>query len=77
MEVSREYKMALCLTFIELKKGFDSVETGVAIEALHNQGVPPQYNMVFHYLYGHFISKIPPFYDYITIIKREVRLGDD
>ncbi|KAK6763755.1 hypothetical protein RB195_024186 [Necator americanus] len=27
IEVSREYKMPLCLTFIDLKKAFDSVET--------------------------------------------------
>ncbi|KAK6732754.1 hypothetical protein RB195_016862 [Necator americanus] len=39
IEVSREYKMPLCLTFIDLKKVFDSVET----EALDNQGVPTQY----------------------------------
>ncbi|VDP41485.1 unnamed protein product, partial [Heligmosomoides polygyrus] len=26
-EVSREYKLPLCLTFIDLKKAFDSVET--------------------------------------------------
>ncbi|KAK6742845.1 hypothetical protein RB195_010233 [Necator americanus] len=42
-EVSRKYKMPLCLTFIDLKKAFDSVETEAVVEALDNQGVPTQY----------------------------------
>ncbi|KAK6757996.1 hypothetical protein RB195_015677 [Necator americanus] len=43
IEVSREYKMPLCLTFIDLKKAFDSVETEAVEEALDNQGVPTQF----------------------------------
>ncbi|KAK6761717.1 hypothetical protein RB195_022703 [Necator americanus] len=43
IEVSREYKMPLCPTFINLKKAFDSVETEAVMEALDNQGVPTQY----------------------------------
>ena len=43
IEVSREYKMPLCLTFIDLKKAFDSVETEAVVEALDNQGFPTQY----------------------------------
>uniref|UniRef100_A0A7I4Z5W8 Reverse transcriptase domain-containing protein n=1 Tax=Haemonchus contortus TaxID=6289 RepID=A0A7I4Z5W8_HAECO len=39
-EVSREYKMPLCLTFIDLKKIFDTVEIEAVIEVLGNQGVP-------------------------------------
>ncbi|KAK6740791.1 hypothetical protein RB195_008939 [Necator americanus] len=39
IEVSREYKMPLCLTFIDLKT-FDSAETEAVVEALDNQGVP-------------------------------------
>ncbi|VDO60746.1 unnamed protein product [Heligmosomoides polygyrus] len=34
IEVSREYKLPLCLTFIDLKKAFDSVETEAVHEAL-------------------------------------------
>ncbi|KAK6761478.1 hypothetical protein RB195_022517 [Necator americanus] len=41
--VSREYKIPLCLTFIDLKKAFDSVETEAVVGALDNQGVPIQY----------------------------------
>ncbi|VDP59826.1 unnamed protein product [Heligmosomoides polygyrus] len=40
IEVSREYKLPLCLTFIDLKKAFDSVETEAVIDALLTQGVP-------------------------------------
>ncbi|KAK6748117.1 hypothetical protein RB195_001003 [Necator americanus] len=35
--------MPLCLTFIDLKKAFDSVETEAVVEALDNQDVPTQY----------------------------------
>ncbi|KAK6761846.1 hypothetical protein RB195_022798 [Necator americanus] len=38
IEVSREYKMPLCPTFIDLTKAFDSVETEAVMEALDNQG---------------------------------------
>ncbi|KAK6726137.1 hypothetical protein RB195_004449 [Necator americanus] len=34
--VSKKYKMPLCLTFIDLKKSFDSVETEAVVEALDN-----------------------------------------
>ena len=40
IEVSREYKRPLCLTFVDLKKAFDSVETEAVIEALGKQGIP-------------------------------------
>ena len=36
-EVSREYKRPLCLTFIDLRKAFDSVETEAVMEALDSQ----------------------------------------
>uniref|UniRef100_A0A7I4Y7B9 HORMA domain-containing protein n=1 Tax=Haemonchus contortus TaxID=6289 RepID=A0A7I4Y7B9_HAECO len=43
IEVPQEYKMQLCLTFIELKEASDTVETEVVIEVLGNQGVLTQY----------------------------------
>ncbi|KAK6734753.1 hypothetical protein RB195_018132 [Necator americanus] len=43
IELSREYKMSLCLTFIDLKKASDSLETEAVIKALGNQGVPTPY----------------------------------
>ncbi|KAK6765150.1 hypothetical protein RB195_025188 [Necator americanus] len=35
--------MSLCLTFIDLKKAFDSAETEAVVDALDNQGIPAQY----------------------------------
>ncbi|KAK6749514.1 hypothetical protein RB195_001867 [Necator americanus] len=77
IEVSREYKMPLCLTFIDLKKAFDSVETEAVVEALDNQGVPTQYIKVLRELYGNFMIGISPFYKNIIIdVKKVVRQGD-
>ncbi|KAK6740233.1 hypothetical protein RB195_008606 [Necator americanus] len=77
IEVSREYKMPLCLTFIDLKKAFDSVETEAVVEALDNQGVPTQYIRVLRELYSNFTTGISPFYKNIIIdVKRGVRQGD-
>ncbi|KAK6740981.1 hypothetical protein RB195_009058 [Necator americanus] len=43
--------MPLCLTFIDLKKAFDSIETEAVVEALDNQGVPTQYIKLLRELY--------------------------
>ncbi|EYC38869.1 hypothetical protein Y032_0689g1554 [Ancylostoma ceylanicum] len=63
IEVSREYKMPLCLTFIDLKKAFDTVETEAVSEALSNQGVSTQYIRIFRELYSNFMTRVSPFYD--------------
>ncbi|KAK6728261.1 hypothetical protein RB195_005727 [Necator americanus] len=77
IEVSREYKMPLCLTFIDLKKPFDSVETEAVVEALDNQDVPTQYIKVLRELYSKITTGISPFYKNIIIdVKRGVRQGD-
>ncbi|KAK6730854.1 hypothetical protein RB195_007365 [Necator americanus] len=77
IKVSREYKMPLCLTFIDLKKGFDSVETEAVVEALDNQGVPTQYIKVLRELYSNFTTGISPFYKNTIIdVKSWVRQGD-
>ncbi|EYC05856.1 hypothetical protein Y032_0080g1402 [Ancylostoma ceylanicum] len=69
--------MPLCLTFIDLKKAFDTVETEAVLEALGNQGVPTQYIRIFRELYSNFTTRISPFYDDITIdVRRGVRQGD-
>ncbi|KAK6762587.1 hypothetical protein RB195_023347 [Necator americanus] len=59
--------MPLCLTFIDLKKVFDSVETEAVVEALDNQGVPTQYIKVLRELYSNFTTGISPFYKNIII----------
>ncbi len=77
IEVSREYKLPLCLTFIDLKKAFDSVETEAVMEALDRQGVPTQYIKILRELYRDFTTKVCPFYEDIIIdVKRGVRQGD-
>ncbi|KAK6763237.1 hypothetical protein RB195_023808 [Necator americanus] len=75
--VSRECKIPLCLTFIDLKKAFDTVETEAVVEALDNQGVPTKYIKVLRELHSNFTTGISPFYkDIIIDVKREVRRGD-
>ncbi|VDP04606.1 unnamed protein product [Heligmosomoides polygyrus] len=59
IEVSREYKLPLCLTFIDLKKAFGSVEIEAVIDALLTQGVPTQYIRVLRELYSGFTTKMP------------------
>ncbi|KAK6735569.1 hypothetical protein RB195_018654 [Necator americanus] len=74
IEVSREHKMPLCLTFIDLKNAFDSVETEAVVEALDNQGVPTQYIKVLRELYSNFTTGISHFYENIII---DVKRGSD
>ncbi|KAL6734038.1 hypothetical protein Aduo_004623 [Ancylostoma duodenale] len=69
--------MPLCLTFIDLKKAFDSVETEAVLEALGNHGIPTQYIKILRELHSNFTSRISPFYDDITIdVNRGVRQVD-
>ncbi|KAK6748226.1 hypothetical protein RB195_001071 [Necator americanus] len=69
--------MPLCLTFVDLKKAFDSFETEAVMEALDNQGVPTQYIKVLRELYSNFTTGIAPFYENIIIdVKKGVRQGD-
>ncbi|KAE9421038.1 hypothetical protein Angca_002183, partial [Angiostrongylus cantonensis] len=51
IEVSREYKRPLCLTFIDLEKAFDSIEIAALMEALDSQRVPTQYIKILRELY--------------------------
>ncbi|KAK6755378.1 hypothetical protein RB195_014008 [Necator americanus] len=69
--------MPLCLTFIDLKKAFDTVVTEAVMEALDNQGVLTPYIMILRELYSKFTTKISSFYnDVIIDVKRGVRQGD-
>ncbi|WKX94406.1 hypothetical protein Q1695_011567 [Nippostrongylus brasiliensis] len=77
IEVSREYKTPLCLTFIDLKKAFDSVETEAVIEALCKQGVSTQYVKILSELYNGFTTVITPSYNNVRInVKKSARQGD-
>ncbi|KAK6761571.1 hypothetical protein RB195_022588 [Necator americanus] len=69
--------MPLCLTFIDLKKALDSVETEAVVEALDNQGVPTQYIKVLREFCSNFTTGISPFHNKIVIdMKRGLRQGD-
>ncbi|KAK6762597.1 hypothetical protein RB195_023355 [Necator americanus] len=77
IEVSREYKIPLCLAFIDLKKAFDAVEMEAVVEALDNHGIPVQYIKVLRELYSSFTTGISPFYKNIIIdVKRGVRQSE-
>uniref|UniRef100_A0A0K0DMK9 Reverse transcriptase domain-containing protein n=1 Tax=Angiostrongylus cantonensis TaxID=6313 RepID=A0A0K0DMK9_ANGCA len=77
IEVSREYKRPLCLTFIDLEKAFDSNEIEAVMEALGSQGVPTQYIKILRELYKNFTTKISPIYNGINVdVKGGVRQGD-
>ncbi|KAE9411964.1 hypothetical protein Angca_007994, partial [Angiostrongylus cantonensis] len=77
IEVSREYKRPLCLTFIDLEKAFDSIEIEAVMEALGSKGVPTQYIKILRELYKNFTTKISPFYNDTNVhVKRGVRQGD-
>ena len=39
IEVCREYRLPLVLTFVDYEKAFDSVETNAILSALVDQGV--------------------------------------
>lgn len=55
LEVSRDYKLPLCLP----KKAFNSIETEVVVEVLITQGVHIQHVRVLRGLYTEFTAKIP------------------
>uniref|UniRef100_A0A0K0DG47 Reverse transcriptase domain-containing protein n=1 Tax=Angiostrongylus cantonensis TaxID=6313 RepID=A0A0K0DG47_ANGCA len=73
IEVSREEKRLLCLTFIDLQKAFDLIEIEAVMEALDSQGVPTQYLKILRELYKDFTNKISPFFSDVNVdVKREV-----
>lgn len=77
IEVLEEYGRPLCLTFIELKNSFDSIEIEAVMETLVSQGVPTQRIRIVRELYKNFTTQMSPFYNDINIVvKRGVRQGD-
>ena len=65
--------MPLYLTFIDLKKAFNSLETEAVIEALGKHGVPTQYIRMLCELYSNFTTRISPFYKEVIVdVKRGV-----
>ncbi|XP_029641357.1 uncharacterized protein LOC115216295 [Octopus sinensis] len=43
LERVNEYKLPLCVAFVDYKKAFDSVETNAVLNSLQKQGVEAQY----------------------------------
>uniref|UniRef100_A0A7I4Z5D4 Reverse transcriptase domain-containing protein n=1 Tax=Haemonchus contortus TaxID=6289 RepID=A0A7I4Z5D4_HAECO len=77
IKVSQEYKTPLCLTFIDLKKAFDTVEIEAAVEVLGNQGVPTQYVRMLRELTKNFRTMISPFFKRLIInVKRGILQGN-
>ncbi|KAK6743922.1 hypothetical protein RB195_010923 [Necator americanus] len=73
----KEYKMPLCLSFIDLKKAFYSAETEAVMEALDNQGVHTQYMKVLRAWYSNFTTIVSPFYKNIIVdVKIGIQQGD-
>ncbi|KHN74390.1 putative transposon TX1, partial [Toxocara canis] len=42
-ERAGEYKLPLCVAFVDYEKAFDSVEINAVLNSLHNQGIAAQY----------------------------------
>ena len=77
IEVSQEFKMLLCLTFIDIKKAFDSIETEAVIEAQAKQGFHTQSIKILRELHYGFPTRISQFYKELIIdIKRGARQDD-
>ncbi|KAK6752813.1 hypothetical protein RB195_003923 [Necator americanus] len=70
--------MPLCLTFIDLKEAFDSVETEAVVGSLGQPRRPYSVLVkVLGELYSNFTTGISPLYKNIIIdVKRGVRQGD-
>ncbi|KAE9421093.1 hypothetical protein Angca_008797, partial [Angiostrongylus cantonensis] len=76
IEVSREYKGPLGVTFTDLQMAFDSIEIEAIMEALGCQ-VSTQWVKILREPYKNFATKISPFYNDINVdVKRGVRQGD-
>ncbi|KAK6764796.1 hypothetical protein RB195_024933 [Necator americanus] len=67
-------KMTVCLTFIDIKKAFSSIENEAFMEALYNQDVITQPIKAFRELYSNITPGISPFFKNIIFdLKREVQ----
>ncbi|KAK6745401.1 hypothetical protein RB195_011870 [Necator americanus] len=77
IEVCREYRLPLVLTFVDYEKAFDSVETNAILSALVDQGVDESYVRTLANCYDRCTTRIQLFHRPLTIsIGKEVRQGD-
>ncbi|KAK6741808.1 hypothetical protein RB195_009591 [Necator americanus] len=77
IEVCREYRLPLVLTFVDYEKAFDSVETNAILSALVDQGVDASYVRTSANCYDRCKTRIQLFHRPLTItIGKGVRQGD-
>ncbi|XGW05880.1 hypothetical protein V3C99_016329 [Haemonchus contortus] len=77
IEVSREQRLSLVMTFIGYKKAFYSVEPVKVWEALEGQGVERIYVDVVRECYSDCTTVLHPFYnDVVVAVQKRVRQGD-
>ncbi|KAK6730562.1 hypothetical protein RB195_007180 [Necator americanus] len=77
IEVCREYRLSLVLTFVDYEKAFDSVETNATLSALVDQGVNASYVRTLANYYDRCTTKIQLSHRSLTIpIGKGVRQGD-
>ncbi|KAK6763193.1 hypothetical protein RB195_023780 [Necator americanus] len=77
IEVCREYRLPLVLTFVDYEKAFDSVETNAILAALVDQGVDASYVRTLTNCYDRCTTRIQLFHRLLTIpIGKGVRQGD-
>ncbi|XGW24661.1 hypothetical protein V3C99_006246 [Haemonchus contortus] len=76
-EVSREYKMPLCLSSVDMEETLDTTETDAVIKALVSQGVPTQYIRMLRELYSNCTTSISPFdQEFIANVNKCIHQGD-
>ncbi|KAK6755335.1 hypothetical protein RB195_013983 [Necator americanus] len=77
IEVCREYRLPLVLTFVDYEKAFDSVETNAMLSALVDQDVDASYVRALANCYDRCTTRIQLFHRPLTIlIGKGVRQGD-
>ncbi|KAK6725892.1 hypothetical protein RB195_004300 [Necator americanus] len=77
IEVCREYRLPLVLTFVDYEKAFDGVETNAILSALVDQGVDASYVGTLANCYDRCTTRIQLFLRPLTIlIGKGVRQGD-
>ncbi|KAK6744007.1 hypothetical protein RB195_010982 [Necator americanus] len=77
IEVCREYRLPLVLTFVDYEKAFDSVETNAILSALVDQGVDASYVRTLANCYDRCTARIQLFHRPLTIpIGKRARQGD-
>ena len=77
IERSREYKIPLCMLFVDFKKAFDSVEKQAVLNALKHHAVPESYVSMIDELYTQCATDIQLLHTPVKVpVERGVKQGD-